>query len=632
MTLPSSTMTLPGGPAPSPLPPPLPPPPSRRGWGSSLLVAVLAIAVGLAFADTSVVVLALPDLYREFHTSIVSVSWVLTAYAAVLALAALLVGLFGSRARAGMLTVTGVLVFAGSCLVVGLAGSFGVVIAARGAQGIGAALLLGGSIPVLAALAKSEAAGRALWGWAATIGVVVGPFLGGLATQLLDWRAIFLIQAPVVALGLLVILAPPARRVRATPPTVRSGASRPLVANLSYALLFAALVGVLFLSVLLVVEVWQFTPIAGALLVTTLPLGTLVARVIGARLGTTAAVLAGTVLLVGGLVGLGLLPGSAAAHAAGALGCCGLGFGLIAGVLGPVAVPATAGAVRAAGFTVAARHAGIVLGLVVLAPVLAGSLTHAAEQAELVATRTMLDARVPATEKVPLALDLRDTIEQAPDGHVPDLDAVFRAHGAGKDGPMTVLRDDLVGSVEDALTRAFRSSFFLAAALAAAAAIPALVATHGTRRRATATSTVALVVVTALGATVLAVGEVKAGAWDRGTYTTANACTASPDPYPVGGLDGWAQNAALGALNGAACELGVSREELVLSLDQKAGVSTIHWDKPTIEKAVRSGLVRSIDDMKRRGSLASPVAWVLEQVAKRAPVSWVLDRLGVHPS
>ena len=149
------------------------------------------------------------------------------------------------------------------------------------------------------------------------------------------------------------------------------------------------------------------------------------------------------------------------------------------------------------------------------------------------------------------------------------------------------------------------------------------------RRR---TSAVAVIATGALvvGACAVVGGELRGGAWDHGAFTEADPCAASPDPYPVGGLDGFAQNAAIGALNGAACDLGVSREVLVLSIDKNSGFNDVRWDNPTVERAVRTGLKRSIDDLDHRGSIPGPVAFVLKLAADRAPVSWLLDRLGIH--
>ena len=74
----------------------------------------------------------------------------------------------------------------------------------------------------------------------------------------------------------------------------------------------------------------------------------------------------------------------------------------------------------------------------------------------------------------------------------------------------------------------------------------------------------------------------------------------------------------------------MSREELVLSIDPESGFADVRWDDATIERAVRSGLVRSIDDLEERGSIPGPVSFVLKELAERAPVDWLLDRLGVE--
>lgn len=170
------------------------------GW---LLVA----AVGLAFADASVVVLALPAMYSEFDTSIVGVSWVLTAYALVTALVGLGLAATHQRLRPATVTVAGLVVFATASTVCGFAPSQSALIMARCLQGAGAALLLAGALPVLAGL-YGPRTGRAVWGLAATAGLAVGPAVGGMLTQLFDWRVIFFEQVP-FALAALVVVADP---------------------------------------------------------------------------------------------------------------------------------------------------------------------------------------------------------------------------------------------------------------------------------------------------------------------------------------------------------------------------------------------------------------------------------------
>ena len=71
--------------------------------------------------------------------------------------------------------------------------------------------------------------------------------------------------------------------------------------------------------------------------------------------------------------------------------------------------------------SIGARHAGLVLGLVLIAPVLTASLDHGIDRATLGATRSMLEAQVPVADKVAVTWDLRDAIDATPKGQVPDL-------------------------------------------------------------------------------------------------------------------------------------------------------------------------------------------------------------------
>jgi len=98
--------------------------------------------VGIAFADSSIVVLALPELYGHFHTSIEGVSWVVTAYNAAVAVTALLLIALVNRVRARTILGTGLLVFFLASLACSLAGSLPFLIAARCVQGPAAAGIL----------------------------------------------------------------------------------------------------------------------------------------------------------------------------------------------------------------------------------------------------------------------------------------------------------------------------------------------------------------------------------------------------------------------------------------------------------------------------------------------------------
>ncbi len=614
---------------PSPLVAPWTPPrPSRPPIAAVLLV----VAVALAFADASVVALALPDLYGELDTTIVGVSWVLTTYALVVAIVAVPVALLHRRIRPAVLAGTGLGLFSLASLAAGLASSLPFLLTARAVQGVGATLLLAGSLPVLGVGLGSVARARRWWGAAAAIGAVAGPALGGVLTQLFAWRAIFLVQAPVAAIALLACLARPARSLR---PAIRvgrrTGVAAAIPANIAFALVFAGLVGALFLGVLLAIEVWRYPPITAAILVSALPAGMFVTRLAGPVRGVVGAV-GGPLLLAGGLAGLAFLPGASPWAAAIAFALCGAGFGIVSAILDPATTPEGGELVRDSTASIGARHAGLVLGLVLIAPVLTSSLDQGVDRATLGATRSLLEAEVPVSDKVAVTWDLRDVITSAPKGQVPDLTKVFDEHGADGNNRLAVARDGLMTTITDTITRTFRPAFAVSALLAALAAIPAAVVALQRRRREARAGPahnrlVALVAAGALVTVGLFGLEQAAGASNVGTYTAADPCTAEPDPYPGSGLDAIAQRIALSALNGAACDLHTTRERLVLSLDPKSGYTDVTWDDATREQALRSGTQRAIDDAEDRGTLPGWAATVLRFTADHAPVTWIVEHL-----
>lgn len=434
-----------------------------------LLTVAVAVSVAVAFADSSIVVLALPELYARFDATIQGIAWVITSYNLVLAVCALTLVLVVHRARAHVLLAAGSLVFLGSSVACALAGSLTALVLARGVQGIGGALLLAGSVPVLGALAGSTTRGVAIWTTAGTIGAAIGPALGGLLTQVFDWRAIFLAQAPIAGAALLATAGWHLRAIleERLPPLART-----LPANVGLALVSGSLVGALFLGVLLVIDVFGYSPIQGAAIVSTIPIGALLARPLAGHLPATLAVGAGAALLAAGLVGLALLPSSDLPYVLASLGLCGVGLGLSVPGLTHAALEGDEGISGKATLAVGMRHLGLVLALAVVAPILAGDLTAAADVAKLNGTAVVVDGRIPATTKIPLALDIRDALDRASEGEIPDLSTPFDEHGARSDASVSALRDDLVAAIERTITRGFRPSFLFCALLAALALVP----------------------------------------------------------------------------------------------------------------------------------------------------------------
>ncbi|HWC07600.1 MAG TPA: MFS transporter, partial [Solirubrobacterales bacterium] len=102
-------------------------------------VAALALAVGIVLADSSIVVLALPEIYRELDTSVAGVTWVLISFNLVMALAAVPAAHIARRVGPGVAAAIGLAIFAGAGLACGLADNLTTLIVARCVQALGGA-------------------------------------------------------------------------------------------------------------------------------------------------------------------------------------------------------------------------------------------------------------------------------------------------------------------------------------------------------------------------------------------------------------------------------------------------------------------------------------------------------------
>src|SRR3954453_17105129 len=158
--------------------------------------AALALAVGLVLADSSVVVLALPDIYRELDTSVTAVTWVLVSFNLVMALAAVPAAHLARRVGPGRAGAVGLAVFAGASLACGASTELATLIAARCVQALGGAAAVTAALELLPASLASERRAVALWAAAGATGAALGPAIGGLLTELVSWQSIFLLQAP----------------------------------------------------------------------------------------------------------------------------------------------------------------------------------------------------------------------------------------------------------------------------------------------------------------------------------------------------------------------------------------------------------------------------------------------------
>lgn len=161
----------------------------------------------MAFIDTTVVNVALPVVQRDLHASVADAQWIVDAYLLVLSALILAGGSLGDRLGRVRVFGAGVALFALASLWCGAAGSTMQLIAARALQGAGAALLVPGSLAIIAATFPKEERGRAIGTWSSltSLAIIAGPLLGGVLVQTISWRAVFLINLPIAAVVLLIV-------------------------------------------------------------------------------------------------------------------------------------------------------------------------------------------------------------------------------------------------------------------------------------------------------------------------------------------------------------------------------------------------------------------------------------------
>lgn len=432
--------------------------------------AAVALAAGLALADVSVVVLALPPILSELDASVDGVAAVIGVYTLTLALTLPVAARWG-RDDVPRLGSAGMLVFAAACAGCGLAPSLGLLIVLRGAQGIAAA-----------AIEPQPASG--------------GGTLNGSA---------------LLCLGLL----------------------------------SAALTGVLFLLVLLLVSGWALSPLAAAAVVSVLP----VAAFLGTRVpgDDSQRAIAGCALVGVGVLSLAPLTVESVAMTIAPQISAGVGMGMALPALAGGLLPER-GAVDAARL-LAVRHLGISLALLILAPIAAAQLDGAAERVREAGTALILDAELPPDEKLGLA--------EVATG---DLDAIAPRDGLGDslaearrevDGGDLEKYDALATRADEtlvtAVSEAFRPAFLVCGALALLAAC-GLLASSRVRLGGTALACCAV-------AGVLSAAQVGiAAAVKPDPVVIANPCE-DRDLPGTGGLGGLLQDASLVLLDSAACRL-----------------------------------------------------------------------------
>jgi MFS family permease len=461
-------------------------PAASRSRHSRLLTLGLLVAVATVLADSSVVVLALPDVLSAFDVSIERVSWVITAFNLVLALAAVPAAYLAVRASANGVLAAGLAVFALASATCAATGSFDVLLAARCVQAASGALVVCAALRLLPELLGSPARGVAAWAAAAAAGAAVGPAAGGALTHAFTWRGVFAAQVPLALLPLLLLLL--GGRV-AVPAEVIAGRVRPRASpNIALALVSAALTAALFLLVLELVRGWSLDPLAAAVVLTAIPAAaTVTAWLARSVRGAAAAGLpaAGVILIAGGLAALALVPSASIGWTFLPQALIGAGLALTLPGLTREALAGAGSLSIHGGWTIGARHAGVVAGLLILTPVFTADLLTQQAAAERSGASLVLNSQLSLQAK----LRLGDAIDQSlrtTQNRLPDLRPAFDAqHPSAADRPTyDQLRAALTEQVRRAATHAFSRAFLIAAGIALLALVPLLVPLVSGRREA----------------------------------------------------------------------------------------------------------------------------------------------------
>jgi MFS family permease len=190
----------------------------RRRAG--LTLALLAFAQLIIALDYNIVYVALPDIGRELHFSAQSLQWVVSAYAVTFGGFLLLGGRAADLAGRRRMFVFALSLYGVSSLVGGLAGSPGLLVAARAVQGLGGAFLFPATLSLVnTSFAEGPERNRALavWSVAGGSGLAVGSLAGGVLTQAFGWSSVFFVNVPLAAIaaGLaFVLIAPDGARER----------------------------------------------------------------------------------------------------------------------------------------------------------------------------------------------------------------------------------------------------------------------------------------------------------------------------------------------------------------------------------------------------------------------------------
>jgi EmrB/QacA subfamily drug resistance transporter len=164
-----------------------------------VVLLTMCFALAMVMLDNTVVNVALPTISRELGAGVTDLQWIVDGY--VLALASLLLtgGILGDRYGRKKTFLTGLTIFTAASFLCGVSQSTLQLILARGLQGVGAALLLPGTLSIITVTFPAHERARAigLWAGMSALALALGPTVGGLMVEHLGWESVFFLNVPI---------------------------------------------------------------------------------------------------------------------------------------------------------------------------------------------------------------------------------------------------------------------------------------------------------------------------------------------------------------------------------------------------------------------------------------------------
>jgi EmrB/QacA subfamily drug resistance transporter len=178
--------------------------PENKKWWT---LAAVSVGLFMIMLDNTVVNVALPSMRQSLHMTLSELEWVVAGYALTFAAFMLIGGKLADFLGRRMVFMAGLAVFTGASLACGLAPNGRFLIGARIVQGLGGALMNPATLSIISATFAPRERGRAIGIWAgvSAMALAIGPLVGGLLTEHVNWNWIFFINVPVGLVGLLLV-------------------------------------------------------------------------------------------------------------------------------------------------------------------------------------------------------------------------------------------------------------------------------------------------------------------------------------------------------------------------------------------------------------------------------------------